>query len=124
MEKVPTSEDLELFGHSTLAKDLLNAEYAMKSISLHMSSLRFVNDKKFKKQTLSKTEKLYSEIRILRESIGNEFQRLFKGWENCDTPRLHYAYRGETYKEIQELFSDVSCKLKKSVISYADDIPF
>ena len=125
MENVPTSEDLELFGHSSLARELLTAEYAMKSNSLHMSSLRFANDKKFKKQTLRNTEKLYSEIRTLRESIGNEFQMLFKGWENCDTPRLHYAYRGETLKEIQELFSDVSCELKKkSVISHADDIPF
>jgi len=43
MEKAPTKEDLELFGHQSLATDLLKAECAMKSISLNLSSLRFVN---------------------------------------------------------------------------------
>ena len=108
MENVPTSEDLELFGHSSLARELLTAEYAMKSISLHMSSLRFANHGKFKKETLKNTERLYSEIRTLRESIGNEFQKLFEGQEKYDTARLHYAYSGNTIKEIDELFNDVS----------------
>ena len=112
MEKAPTKEDLELFGHQSLATDLLKAECAMKSISLNLSSLRFVNHRKFKKETLRNTEKLYSEIRTLRESIGNEFQKLFEGREKYDTPRLHYAYRGDTIKEIDELFEDVWLDLK------------
>ena len=110
MKKAPTKE--EVFGHRSLAYELLKAECAMKSISLNLSSLRFANHRKFKKETLKKTERLYSEIRTLRESIGNEFQKLFEGREKYDTPRLHYAYRGETIKEIEELFQDVWLDLK------------
>ena len=110
MKKAPTKE--EVFGHRSLAYELLKAECAMKSISLNLSSLRFANHRKFKKETLKKTERLYSEIRTLRESIGNEFQKLFEGREKNDTPRLHYAYRGDTIKEIQELFQDVWLDLK------------
>ena len=106
MKKAPTKE--EVFGHRSLAYELLKAECAMKSISLNLSSLRFANHRKFKKETLKKTERLYSEIRTLRESIGNEFQKLFEGQEKYDTPRLHYAYRGDTIKEIDELFQTVS----------------
>ena len=96
MEKGPTKLGLEeVFGHRSLAYELLKAECAMKSISLNLSSLRFANHRKFKKETLKKTERLYSEIRTLRESIGNEFQKLFEGREKYDTPRLHYA-TGET----------------------------
>ena len=113
MEKGPTKLGLEeVFGHRSLAYELLKAECAMKSISLNLSSLRFANHKKFKKETLKKTERLYSEIRTLRESIGNEFQKLFEGREKYDTPRLHYAYRGDTIKEIDELFQDVWLDLK------------
>ena len=110
MEKALTKE--EVFGHKFLAYELLKAECAMKSISLNLSSLRFANHRKFKKETLKNTERLYSEIRTLRESIGNEFQKLFEGREKYDTPRLHYAYRGDTIKEIQELFQDVWLDLK------------
>ena len=110
MEKAPTRE--EVFGHKFLAWELLRAECAMKLISLKLSSLRFANHRKFKKETLKKTERLYSEIRTLRESIGNEFQKLFEGREKYNTPRLHYAYRGDTIKEIQELFQDVWLDLK------------
>jgi hypothetical protein len=106
MKKAPTKE--EVFGHRSLAYELLNAECAMKSISLNLSSLRFANHRKFKKETLKNTERLYSEIRTLRESIGNEFQKLFEGREKYDTPRLHYAYRGDTIKEIDELLQNVS----------------
>ena len=105
MKKAPTKE--EVFGHRSLAYELLKAECAMKSISLNLSSLRFANHRKFKKETLKKTERLYSEIRTLRESIGNEFQKLFEGREKYDTPRLHYAYRGDTLEEIGELFEAV-----------------
>ena len=94
--------------HIFLAQELLKAECAMKSISLNLSIIRFANHGKFKKETLKNTERLYSEIRTLRESIGNEFQKLFEGQEKYDTPRLHYAYRGDTIKEIDELFQDVS----------------
>ena len=94
--------------HIFLAQELLKAECAMKSISLNLSIIRFANHGKFKKETLKNTERLYSEIRTLRESIGNEFHKLFEGQEKYDTPRLHYAYRGETFKEIQELFSNVT----------------
>ena len=110
MKKAPTKE--EVFGHKFLAWELLKAECAMKSISLNLSSLRFANHRKFKKETLRNTEKLYSEIRTLRESIGNEFQKLFEGREKYNTPRLHYAYRGDTIKEIDELFEDVWLDLK------------
>ena len=110
MKKAPTKE--EVFSHRSLAYELLKAECAMQSISLNLSSLRFANHRKFKKQTLRNTEKLYSEIRTLRESIGNEFQKLFEGREKYNTPRLHYAYRGDTIKEIQELFQDVWLDLK------------
>ena len=106
MEKTPTRE--EVFGHKFLAWELLRAECAMKLISLKFSSLRFANHRKFKKETLKNTERLYSEIRTLRESIGNEFQKLFEGREKYDTPRLHYAYRGDTIKEIDELLQNVS----------------
>ena len=113
MEKGPTKLGLEeVFGHRSLAYELLKAECAMKSISLNLSSLRFANHRKFKKETLKKTERLYSEIRTLRESIGNEFQKLFEGREKYDTPRLHYAYRGDTLEEIGELFEDVWLDLK------------
>ncbi|MCS5640714.1 MAG: hypothetical protein NZ709_04335 [Candidatus Marinimicrobia bacterium] len=94
--------------HIILAQELLKAECAMKSISLNLSIIRFANHGKFKKETLKNTERLYSEIRTLRESIGNEFQKLFEGQEKYDTARLHYAYSGNTIKEIDELFNDVS----------------
>ena len=126
MEKGPTKLGLEeVFGHRSLAYELLKAECAMKSISLNLSSLRFANHRKFKKETLKKTERLYSEIRTLRESIGNEFQKLFEGQEKYDTPRLHYAYRGDTIKEIEELFQDVWLDLKPECDdSYQNDLPF
>ena len=90
MEKPQTKE--EVFGHRSLAYELLKAECAMKSISLNLSIIRFANHGKFKKETLKNTERLYSEIRTLRESIGNEFQKLFEGQEKYDTLWLHYAY--------------------------------
>ena len=126
MKKAPTKLGLdEVFGHRSLAYELLKAECAMKSISLNLSSLRFANHRKFKKETLKKTERLYSEIRTLRESIGNEFQKLFEGREKYDTPRLHYAYRGDTIKEIDELFQDVWLDLKPVCgDSYQNDLPF
>ena len=123
MKKAPTKE--EVFGHRSLAWELLKAECAMKSISLNLSIIRFENHRKFKKETLRNTEKLYSEIRTLRESIGNEFQKLFEGREKYDTPRLHYAYRGDTIKEIEELFQDVWLDLKPECDdSYQNDLPF
>ncbi len=123
MKKAPTKE--EVFGHRSLAWELLKAECAMKSISLNLSSLRFANHRKFKKETLKKTDRLYSEIRTLRESIGNEFQKLFEGREKYNTPRLHYAYRGDTIKEIDELFEDVWLDLKPECDdSSRNDLPF
>ena len=108
MKIAPSKEGLEyLDRHICLAQELLKAECTMKSISLNLSMIRFANDRKFKKETLKKTERLYSEIRTLRESIGNEFQKLFEGLEEYDTPRLHYAYRGGTIKEIDKLFQEV-----------------
>jgi hypothetical protein len=126
MKISPTEEGLEQVDrHIFLAQELLKAECAMKSISLNLSSLRFANHRKFKKETLKKTERLYSEIRTLRESIGNEFQKLFEGREKYDTPRLHYAYRGDTIKEIEELFQDVWLDLKPECDdSYQNDLPF
>ena len=94
--------------HIVLAQELLKAECAMKSISLNLSMIIFENHRKFKKETLKNTERLYSEIRTLRESIGNEFQKFFEGQEKYDTARLHYAYRGGTIKEIDELLQNVS----------------
>jgi len=123
MEKALTKE--EVFGHKFLAYELLKAECAMKSISLNLSSLKFPNHRKFKKETLEKTERLYSEIRTLRESIGNEFQKLFEGREKYNTPRLHYAYRGDTIKEIDELFEDVWLDLKPECDnSFQNTLPF
>ena len=108
MKISPTKEVFEQVDrHIILAQELLKAECAMKSISLNLSIIRFDFHRKFKKETLKKTERLYSEIRTLRESIGNEFQKLFEGREKYDTPRLHYAYRGDTIKEIDELFQKV-----------------
>ena len=122
MKKAPTKE--EVFGHRSLAWELLKAECAMKSISLNLSSLRFANHRKFKKETLKKTERLYSEIRTLRESIGNEFQKLFEGQEKYDTARLHYAYRGETIEGIEKLFEYVWLILKtERGDSYQNDLP-
>ena len=109
MKISPTKEVFEQVDrHIILAQELLKAECAMKSISLNLSIIRFANHGKFKKETLKNTERLYSEIRTLRESIGNEFQKLFEGQEKYNTPRLHYAYSGNTIKEIDELFNDVS----------------
>ena len=109
MKISPTKEVFEQVDrHIFLAQELLKAECAMKSISLNLSIIRFANHGKFKKETLKNTERLYSEIRTLRESIGNEFQKLFEGQEKYDTPRLHYAYRGDTIKEIDELLQNVS----------------
>ena len=116
MKISPTEEGLEQVDrHIFLAQELLKAECAMKSISLNLSIIRFENHRKFKKETLKKTERLYSEIRTLRESIGNEFQKLFEGREKYDTPRLHYAYRGDTIKEIDKLFENVCLKLEELV---------
>ena len=84
-----------------------------------MSIIRFDFHRKFKKETLRNTEKLYSEIRTLRESIGNEFQKLFEGQEKYDAPRLHYAYRGNTIKEIEELFQKVDLHVQIEV-DYGD----
>ena len=40
-------------------------------------------------------------------------------------PRLHYAYRGDTIKEIDELFEDVWLDLKPECDdSYQNDLPF
>ena len=105
--------------HIFLAQELLKAECAMKSISLNLSIIRFANHGKFKKETLKNTERLYSEIRTLRESIGNEFQKLFEGQEKYDGPRLHYAYRGNTIKEIEELFQKVDL-LVQIEVDYGD----
>ena len=126
MEKGPTKLGLdEVFGHRSLAYELLKAECAMKSISLNLSRLRFANHRKFKKETLKKTERLYSEIRTLRESIGNEFQKLFEGREKYDTPRLHYAYRRDTCEEIDNLFEDFWLELNPECDdSSQDTIPF
>ena len=111
--------------HIFLAQELLKAECAMKSISLNLSIIRFANHGKFKKETLKNTERLYSEIRTLRESIGNEFQKLFEGQEKYDTARLHYAYSGNTIKEIDELFEDVWLDLKPECDdSSRNDLPF
>ena len=113
--------------HIFLAQELLKAECAMKSISLNLSIIRFANHGKFRKETLKNTERLYSEIRTLRESIGNEFQKLFEGQEKYDTARLHYAYRGNTIKEIDELFKDVSLCVQLEMEcgdSYQNDLPF
>ena len=108
MKIAPFIEGLEQVNrHRPLAYELLKAECAMKSISMNLSRIRFEKHRKFKKETLKKTERLYSEIRTLRESIGNEFQKLFEGLEEYDTPRLHYAYRGGTIKEIDKLFQEV-----------------
>ena len=98
--------------HIVLAQELLKAESVMKSVSMNLAFIRFCFHTKFKKETLKNTERLYSEIRTLRESIGNEFQKLFEGREKYDTPRLHYAYRGDTIKEIGELFQDVCLDLE------------
>ena len=126
MEKGPTKLGLEeVFGLRSLAYELLKAECAMKSISLNLSIIRFDFHRKFKKETLKKTERLYSEIRTLRESIGNEFQKLFEGREKYDTPRLHYAYRGDTFEEIGDLFEDVWLDLNPECDdSSQDTIPF
>ena len=113
--------------HIFLAQELLKAECALKSISLNLSIIRFANHGKFKKETLKNTERLYSEIRTLRESIGNEFQKLFEGQEKYDTARLHYAYSGNTIKEIDELFNDVSLCVQLEMEcgdSSQDIIPF
>ena len=113
--------------HIVLAQELLKAECAMKSISLNLSIIRFDFHRKFRKETLKNTERLYSEIRTLRESIGNEFQKLFEGQEKYDILRLHYAYRGNTIKEIDELFKDVSLCVQLEMEcgdSYQNDIPF
>ena len=126
MKISPTKECLEQVDrHIFLAQELLKAECAMKSISLNLSSLRFANHRKFKKETLKKTERLYSEIRTLRESIGNEFQKLFERREKYDTPRLHYAYRGDTLEEIGELFEAVWLDLKPECdYSSQNTLPF
>jgi len=105
--------------HIFLAQELLKAECAMKSISLNLSIIRFDFHRKFRKETLKNTERLYSEIRTLRESIGNEFQKLFEGQEKYDGPRLHYAYRGNTIKEIEELFQKVDL-LVQIEVDYGD----
>ncbi len=113
--------------HIFLAQELLKAECAMKSISLNLSIIKFDFHRKFRKETLKNTERLYSEIRTLRESIGNEFQKLFEGQEKYDTARLHYAYRGNTIKEIDELFNDVSLCVQLEMDcgdSYQNDLPF
>lgn len=126
MKISPTKDVFEQVDrHILLAQELLKAECAMKSISLNLSSLRFANHRKFKKETLKNTERLYSEIRTLRESIGNEFQKLFEGREKYNTPRLHYAYRGDTIKEIDELFEDVWLDLKPECdYSSQNTLPF
>mgnify|MGYP001177312262 CR=1 FL=1 len=128
MKISPTKEDfVQVDRHIFLAQELLKAECAMKLISLHLSIIRFDFHKKFKEETLKKTERLYSEIRTLRESIGNEFQKLFEGQKKYDTLRLHYAYRGNTIKEIDELFSDVTLCLQLETEcgdSCQDTIPF
>jgi len=105
--------------HIVLAQELLKAESVMKSISMNLAFIRFCFHRKFKKETLKNTERLYSEIRTLRESIGNEFQKLFEGQEKYDGPRLHYAYRGNTIKEIEELFQKVDL-LVQIEVDYGD----
>ena len=126
MKIAPFIEGLEQVNrHRPLAYELLRAECAMKLISLKLSKLGFANHRKFKKETLKNTERLYSEIRTLRESIGNEFQKLFEGREKYDTPRLHYAYRGDTCEEIGNLFEDVWLELNPECDdSSQDTIPF
>ena len=128
MEISPTKEVFEQGDrHILLAQELLKAECAMKSISLNLSIIKFDFHRKFRKETLKNTERLYSEIRTLRESIGNEFQKLFEGQEKYDTARLHYAYRGNTIKEIDELFKDVSLCVQLEMEcgdSYQNDLPF
>ncbi len=76
MKISPTKEDfVQVDSHIFLAQELLKAECAMKSISLNLSIIRFDFHRKFRKETLKNTERLYSEIRTLRESIGNGMWR-------------------------------------------------
>ena len=111
--------------HIFLAQELLKAECAMKSISLNLSIIRFDFHRKFRKETLKNTERLYSEIRTLRESIGNEFQKFFEGQEKYNTARLYYAYRGETIEGIEKLFEYVWLILKTECDdSSQNDPPF
>ena len=77
MKKAPTKE--EVFGHRSLAYELLKAECAMQSISLNLSSLRFANHRKFKKETLKKLKGYIQKSGLYVNQLEMNFRSYSRG---------------------------------------------
>ena len=77
MKKAPSKE--EVFGHRSLAYELLKAECAMKSISLNLSSLRFANHRKFKKETLKKLKGYIQKSGLYVNQLEMNFRSYSRG---------------------------------------------
>tara|TARA_B110000438_G_scaffold293311_1_gene332935 strand:+ start:314 stop:580 length:267 start_codon:yes stop_codon:yes gene_type:complete len=58
-----------------------------------LNRLEFKSHKHLKKGCRQRADVIYTQARLLRESIGNEFQQYFDGWGKYDEARLQYAFR-------------------------------
>jgi len=107
MSQAPKLEELEIPNHTELAVDLRDAEQILFKVVQMLNRLDFKGHKHFKKGCRQRADVIYTQARLLRESIGNEFQQYFVGWGKYDEARLQYAYRGNGRQEIENRFSKV-----------------
>ena len=94
MSQTPKLQELEIPVHTELAVDLHEAEQILFKVVQMLNRLEFKSHKHFRKESRQRADVLYTQARLLRESIGNEFQQYFVGWGKYDEARLQYAYRG------------------------------
>ena len=112
MEIAPTDEDLEKPAHTELAVDLHDAEQLLFKVVQTLNRLEFKSHKQFRKKSRQCADVIYTQIRQLRESIGNEFQQYLVGWGKYDEARLQYAYRSEGRQAIENRFSKIEDVVK------------
>jgi len=107
MSQAPKMQELEIPIHTELAVDLHDAEQLLFKVVQMLNRLEFKSHKHFRKESRQRADVLYTQARLLRESIGNEFQQYFVGWGKYDEARLQYAYRGGGREEIETRFNKV-----------------
>ena len=107
MSQAPKLEEPEKPAHTELAVDLHDAEQLLFKVVQMLNRLEFKSHKHFRKESRQRADVLYTQARLLRESIGNEFQQYFVGWGKYDEALLQYAYRGGGREEIETRFNKV-----------------
>ena len=84
MSQAPKMQELEIPIHTELAVDLHDAEQLLFKVVQMLNRLEFKSHKHFRKESRQRADVLYTQARLLRESIGNEFQQYFVGWGKYD----------------------------------------